>query len=78
MGRVEAEMLAVICRLIDAGADSVTAKDVLAAVVPPGRPQDRMRPAYAYGLDRLCRRRWLNMKVGPQGETRYYPAPRGG
>lgn len=72
MGTVEAEMLAYIQRRLADGALSVTGAEVTEAVVPPGHPEFRYRPAYQRGLERLLRRNVINAVDAPDGSRHYF------
>jgi hypothetical protein len=69
---VEAAMLNFVKSRHEAGVLSVTAPEVLDALVPSGDPKLRYRPAYKYGLDRLLRRGVLNARETPDGVRHYF------
>lgn len=74
MNSTEAEMLAYIRRRHAEGAESVSASEVMAAVVPPDHPEYRFRPAYKHGLDRLHRRHVI-LSTRVEGGEVWYRAP---
>ncbi|RIK84397.1 MAG: hypothetical protein DCC68_01585 [Planctomycetota bacterium] len=65
-------MLAYIKHRHDAGALSVTADEILAAVIPPDQPKLRHKPAYRYGIQRLRVRSEINAVDAPDGTTHYF------
>jgi hypothetical protein len=65
-------MLSYIERRLAEGVLSVTAAEVMDAVVPAEHPEFRERPAYRYGLQRLHRRQILNAIDDRDGQTHYY------
>lgn len=65
-------MLAYIQRRMSDGALSVTEKEVLEAVVPRQHPEYRERPTYKYGLERLHRRKIVNVIRDKRGNAHYY------
>ena len=72
MGPVESKMLAYIERRLGEGALSVSAAEIMDAVVPPEYPEFRYRPAYRHGLDRMLRRHVINGIDGRDGTRHYF------
>lgn len=72
MGTVESEMVAYVERRLAEGCLSVSASEIVDAVVPRDHPDWRHRPAYRHGLDRLHRRLVLNAVDAADGTRHYF------
>ena len=75
MGEVESKMLAYIQSRLAKGALSVSAADIMNAVLPSEHPESRYRPAYRHGLDRLERRNVIQGINDPNGNRHYFIGP---
>lgn len=65
-------MLGYIQRCLAEGRLSVSATEIVNAVVPAEHPEWRRRPAYRYGLDRLLTRNVINAVDAPDGTRHYF------
>jgi hypothetical protein len=65
MGKVERQITNAAIRFLGGGAPFVTEDQLLSAVTPANDPSRRLRPAYAYAVERMVRRgllssQWFN------------------
>ena len=72
MGKVESSILAYIRSRLTQGALSVSATEIMRAVVPPDHPEYQERPSYRFGLERLRRRKVINAVDALDGERHYF------
>jgi hypothetical protein len=72
MASIESNMVAYIKRRLEEGELSVTAAEIMDAVIPADHPEYRERPAYRYGLERLRRRHVINAIADQSGALHYF------
>lgn len=72
MNAIENKIVEYIKQKFEAGSLSVTASEILAAVVPAEHPEFQFKPSYNYALERLIRRNVINGVDTKDGVRHYF------